>query len=383
MCQQGVCASTAWDATVVVGSNGAGAVALSEPSGTAVDRRGDVFIADTNHHRIVERDVSGAITIIAGTGASGASAVTAARRPRRRWPRQQDVAVDGLGNVYISDQGNQRIRRVDTAGIITTIAGTGPAGSFGDGGPAILADLHNPTAVAVDGRGDVFIADTGNDRVREIDASGTITTVAGQDGSLAAPNGVAVDGDDLVIADANHNQIDRLVSGTLTVIANASGAPGSSGDGGPALDATLSDPFGIAVAANGDIFVADRSNNRVRRISRTARSRPSSAPGCPRTAATAATRRRRRSSIPTTSPSMRPGGTSTSPTARTSACARSAPPGPSPRRSAPAFRWRRAMAARRRARSCPTPTAWASMARARCSSRTPARSACAAWTRSA
>ena len=139
VCQQGICTATAWDAVVLVG---AGAVALDGPSGTAVDRRGDVFVADADHHRVVELDVSGAITTIAGTGTGGFSGdggeVTAAQLAT-----PQDVAVDGR-NVYIVDEGNQRIRRIDAAGIITTIAGTGPSGSFGDNGPAYPGRARQP-----------------------------------------------------------------------------------------------------------------------------------------------------------------------------------------------------------------------------------------------
>lgn len=383
VCQQGVCRSTEWDAVVVIGSNGAGAVSLSSPSGTAVDRRGDLFIADADHHRIVELDVSGIVTTIAGTGVGGFSG-DGGEATAATLATPQDVAVDGLGNVYIADQGNQRIRRVDPAGIITTVAGTSLAGSFGDSGPAILAELDEPSAVAVDGRGDIFIADTANNRIREVDASGTITTVAGADGSLLQPNGLAVDDDgELIISDSGHNQIDCLdVVRQLTVIANGLGLAGFSGDGGPALDAELGNPFGVSIGSNGEIFVADRTNNRIRRIS--ADGTISTVAGTGNAAYLGDGGAATDAAIPirTTSRSTRP-GRSTSLTSRTNACASSPRPAPSRPRSAPGCQSRRATAARRPASDSPTRAASPSMARGRCSWPTRATAACGASTRPA
>ena len=127
-------------------------------------------------------DTSGTITTIAGSGPRGFSGdggpATAARLNS-----PADVAVDGSGNLYIADTGNDRIRKVDTSGTITTIAGSGASGFSGDGGPATAARLNSPADVAVDGSGNLYIADTGNDRIRKVDTSGTITTIAGSGAS--------------------------------------------------------------------------------------------------------------------------------------------------------------------------------------------------------
>jgi sugar lactone lactonase YvrE len=266
VCVQGVCTATTWDAVAALGSGGGSAVAIASPSGVAVDRRGDLFVADHDHERVLELDVSGVITVIAGTGVGGFSG-DGGQATAATLASPNGVAVDGLGNVYIADQGNNRVRRVDTSGVITTIAGTTVFGSFGDGGLATVAALGQPTAVAVDGLGDVFIADAGNNRIREVDTAGIISTVVGAIGELQDPNGVAVDRGTLVIADSGHNQIDRFDPATgLSVIAGT-GSAGFAGDGGPATQAVLGNPLGLAVTATGDVLVADRSNNVIRRIS--------------------------------------------------------------------------------------------------------------------
>ena len=161
------------------GDGGAATAAqLNNPRGVAVDGSGNVYIADLSNNRIRKVDGSGNISTIAGTGTQGYSgdggAATAARL---NWPQQ--VAVDGTGNVYIADTGNQRIRKVDGAGNISTFAGTGTEGYSGDGGAATAARLNSPQEVALDNAGNVYIADTGNDRIRKVDGSGNISTFAG------------------------------------------------------------------------------------------------------------------------------------------------------------------------------------------------------------
>ena len=156
---------------------------LRSPSGVAVDGAGNLFIADTDNHRIRKVDSAGVITTVAGTGkwgfsGDGGPAVNAMLGV------PEGVAVDGAGNLFIADRGNNRIRKVDASGTITTIAGSGETGFFGggfsgDGGPAVNAMLGVPEGVAVDGAGNLFIADKGNDRIRKVDAAGVITTVAG------------------------------------------------------------------------------------------------------------------------------------------------------------------------------------------------------------
>jgi sugar lactone lactonase YvrE len=198
------------------------------------------------------------------------------------------VAVDRAGNLYIADSGNHVIRRVEaTTGIITTIAGLGSAGYFGDGGLATLAALNDPRRVIVDARGNVFVADIGNARVRRIDvATGIITTVAGGGASAAegatgigsnfiAITGIAFDSaGDLFVVEVGRSRIRRILRGydgitggeeEIVITIAGTGVPGFSGDGGPALNAQFS-LEDIAFDSLGNLFVADRLNNRVRRI---------------------------------------------------------------------------------------------------------------------
>lgn len=262
------------------------AALLRDPVGIAVDGAGNLFIVDFSNNRIRKVDTGGTITTIAGTGSSGFSGdggpATAAQLSL-----PFGVAVDGAGNVFIADGGNRRIRRVDAvSGIITSVAGSGsncfPSTSpCGDGGPSALAQLGSPNGVAVDAAGNIFIADAGVHRIRRVDAvSGTMTTVAGTgvfgfngDGApatsiqLGSPNGVAVDGaGNLYIADTFNQRVAKVdPAGSLTTVAGT-GVSGFSGDGGPATAAMLSLPFAVHVDGAGTVFVADTANNRVRRV---------------------------------------------------------------------------------------------------------------------
>src|SRR5439155_767185 len=191
------------------------------------------------------------------------------------------VAVDATGNVFIADADNHRIRRVAAGtGIITTVAGTGVAGFSGDEGPATGSLLNFPYYAAVDAVGNLFIADQGNFRIRRVEAgTGLITTVAGTgipgfsgDGGpaisaqLSVPYGVAVDAvGNLFIADQGNFRIRRVAAGIITAVAGT-GIPGFSGDGGAATSAQLSVVYGVATDGAGDLFIADTSNNRVRAV---------------------------------------------------------------------------------------------------------------------
>ena len=201
---------------------------LFEPQGLAFDSQGTLFIADRSHHRVRRITSAGQITTVAGTGVIGASgdggpAVDATLN------RPSDVAVDNFGNLYIADTSNRRVRKMDLAGIITTVAGTGSFGSGGDGGPAVDAQLSDLEGVFLDGPGNLYIADTSNHRVRRVDPAGVITTVAG------------------------------------------TGTSGFSGDGGQATNAQLDSPSGVVIGRPGtpqvgDLFIADSGNHRVRRV---------------------------------------------------------------------------------------------------------------------
>ena len=193
------------------------------------------------------------------------------------------VAVDAAGNVFIADTFNERIRRVDAAtGIITTVAGNGTAGYGGDGSAATGANLNDPIGVAVDSVGNVFIADTFNQRIRRVDAAtGTMSTVAGSgtfgfggDGGLATnaslsrPTGAALDSaGNLFIADQSNQRVRRVdaATGIMTTVAG-DGTFGYTGDGGLATDACLKNPAGVALDSAGNLFIADQSNHRIRHV---------------------------------------------------------------------------------------------------------------------
>ena len=257
---------------------------LSEPHGVAVDAVGNVYVTDYWNHRVRKVDaVTGTISTIVGTGEWGYSGDGGpATQAQLRYP--SSVAVDGAGNLYIADSGNNRIRKVDVAtGTISTIAGTGEWGYSGDGGPAIEAQLRYPSAVAVDGAGNLYIADSGNNRIRKVDvATGTISTIAGTgewgysgdggpaiEAQLGYPSAVAVDGaGNLYISDFHNNRIRKVdvATGTISTIAGT-GEWGYSGDGGPATQARLGYPEGVAVDGDGNLYISDSRNNRIRKVS--------------------------------------------------------------------------------------------------------------------
>jgi sugar lactone lactonase YvrE len=261
---------------------------LYNATGVAVDSVGNLFIADTANNRIRKVDTSGIIITVAGNGFNGMSGDGGlATLAELNYPR--GVAVDSVGNLFIADGDNSRIRKVDTSGIITTVAGDGymhPNGDIGDSGPATLAQLNYPTGVAVDSIGNIFIADTNNNRIRKVDTSGIITTVAGSgpsayiggysgDGGsatlaqLSSPTGVAVDStSNLLIADRGSHRICKISNiGNIAAIAG-NGYEGFGGDGGPATSAQLDQPTGVAVDSKGNIYIADTNNNRIRKVSK-------------------------------------------------------------------------------------------------------------------
>ena len=263
------------------GGGDAEAELTAGPRGVAVDGSGNVYIVESS--RIRKVDSSGVISTFAGTGTSGFGGDGgAATSSLLSYPR--GVAVDGSGNVYIADWGNHRVRKVDSSGTVTTFAGTGARGFGGDGGAATSSMFRLPDGVAVDGSGNVYIADGYNGRVRKVDSSGTITTFAGSgtfphnsgfsgDGGSATssllryPQGVAVDGSgNVYIADTLNHRIRKVdSSGTITTFAGT-GTQGFGGDGGSATSSLLSYPRGVAVDGSGNVYIADRGNNRIRKV---------------------------------------------------------------------------------------------------------------------
>jgi uncharacterized protein (TIGR03437 family) len=260
------------------GYNGDGRAAntaeLSEPWRVVLDAAGNVYIADTGNARIRQVSLAGVISTVAGggQGSDGGQANGALLSNPR------GVAVDGTGAVYVTS--GHVVRKV-SGGIITTFAGVPGGGFAGDGGPAITARLNSPSAVAVDAAGNVYIADSGNHRIRKVSASGIISTVAGTvklgfngdnqpatAASLTDPEGVAVDAaGNLYIADTSNQRI-RKVSpqGIITTIAGT-GVQGFSGDGGPGPLAQLSHPTDVSVDNLGNVYVADSGNGRIRKLS--------------------------------------------------------------------------------------------------------------------
>jgi sugar lactone lactonase YvrE len=245
------------------------AALLKYPAGIAVDAQGNLFIADTQNHRIRKVDPAGIITTVAGVGTPGFSGDGQdATSAQLRYP--QDVAVDGAGNLFIADAANASIRKVTPSGVIGTIAGIGSqARDFagGDGGPAIFAQLRYPTSVAVDAEGNVFFAEFYLGRIRKVTPGGIITTVV-LDTELGNPWGVSVDGaGNLLIADSGNNRIRKMThDGIITTVAGV-GTPGFSGDFGPAAAAQLDWPTSVVSGLDGNLFIADSVNHRIRKVS--------------------------------------------------------------------------------------------------------------------
>jgi sugar lactone lactonase YvrE len=266
----------------IAGFSGDGVPALESslnfPAGLAFDK-GNLYVADRNNHRIRKIDLKGIISTVAGTGIpeccnDNGLAVEA----HLHFP--SDIDVDTEGNLYISDRSNNRIRKVNPDGIITTIAGLGKPGYGGDFGPADKALLKYPFGISHDNKGNFYIADRGNNRVRKIDQRGIITTIAGDgthsfggdygpanQSSLAFPTDVIVDSLGMVyIADRNNNRvrkIDRL--GVITTLMGLSQTE-FNGDNEIAAETTLHLPFALALNGEDRLLVVDRNHFRVREV---------------------------------------------------------------------------------------------------------------------
>ncbi len=257
----------------IIGSaNGTGSAAsFYSPAGVAVDGRGNLYIADQFNNKIRKITAAGVVTTLAGSGsegkADGKGAAASFRYPK-------GVAVDGRGNVYVADGFNNLIRKITAAGVVTTLAGSGSAGSADGTGSA--ASFRSPSGVAVDSSGNVFVADTYNHKIRKITPGGVVTTLAGSgsfgvsnaDGtgsaaSFAYPTGVAVDGSgNVYVADqGNHNIRIITAAGVVTTIAGSSSQGNANGTG---ANARFASPTGVAVDGIGNVYVADTFNNTIR-----------------------------------------------------------------------------------------------------------------------
>jgi hypothetical protein len=279
-----------YEASGETGDGGpATAASLTEPAGLAVDKAGDVFIADTEDNVVREVTPSGTIVRVAGTGQEGYTG-DGGPATKAELNSPQSVAVNAKGDLFIADTANNVIREVTPRGRISTFAGKGRAGYAGDNGAATYAKLTLPTGVAVDAVGNVYIADTGNNVIRRVSTSGVITTVAGNyaadwasggtggfsgDGGpatsaqLNAPEGVAVDrAGDLFIADTFNDAVREVTpDGTITTLVNTAAKPGKTGVPGPANAAELNSPYAVTVDnSTGNVYIADTSNNAIREV---------------------------------------------------------------------------------------------------------------------
>jgi len=267
----GIITTVAGGGNRTTGTDGGPATDASlNPSAVTVDSAGNLFVAENGNNRILKVDAAGIITTVAGNGAAFFSGdggpATAANLNA-----PSAIAVDSAGNLFIADNGNNRIRRVDSSGIITTVAGDGTKGFDGDGGPATAASFFNITGIALDTSGNIFVVDSDKNRIRKINNSGTITTVAGDgnfgtigaDGiatsvSLSGPQSIFVDGaGNILFSESGRIRKVDTFGNITTVAGGGSGPYGASGDGMLAIDIKLSSTGGVAVDPSGNIYLSD------------------------------------------------------------------------------------------------------------------------------
>jgi uncharacterized protein (TIGR03437 family) len=257
----------------------ASAATLNSPMGVALDSAGDVLIADTGNNRVRQVTTDGLIHNLVGTGASGLGA-EGLPPAQTQLDGPRGVCTGRGGTLFVVDTLNNRVLQAAPQALVVTAAGNGAPGDAGDGGPARLAQLNQPSACALDSAGDLFIADTLNHSIRKVDPSGTISTVAGTGAAgfsgdqgpataatISAPAGVVVDDNgDIFIADTGNNRIRQVTPDGLIHTIAGQNAASFSGDGGPAASAQINAPGGLLLDGAGDLYFADTGNNRVRRL---------------------------------------------------------------------------------------------------------------------
>lgn len=252
-------------------TNGSSATAqFNAPNGVAADYEGNLYVADTTNHRIRKVAPDGTVSTLAGSGTAGAANGTGTAA---QFNNPTDVAIGPMGNIYVADSSNHRIRKITPAGVVTTFAGSGTAGTT-NGSPT-SARFNTPRSVAADASGNVYVADTGNHRLRKISPEGVVATFAGSgtvgttegaptSARFSSPDGIALDKDGTAyVADRGNNRIRKVTSsGTVSTLAGS--AVGSANGTGTA--AQFSAPRGVAVDAEKNVYVADTGNNRIRKI---------------------------------------------------------------------------------------------------------------------
>ena len=264
--------STVAGSTTAGSANGVGAAAsFNFPYGVASDAAGTIYVADAFNHQIRKITSDGTVTVLAGDGNDG-NVDGPAGSARFSYPF--GLAVDGAGNVYVADWGNHSIRKIAPDGSVSTLAGSGSSGNSDGTGNG--ASFSGPFGVAVDTAGVVYVADTNNNLIRKISSTGTVTTLAGsgtqgadngngQAATFRTPQNLTVDASGTVyVADTGNHQIRRIsAAGVVSTVAGS----GEAGNGnGASASASFNGPAGIAVAADGTLYVADSENHLIRRV---------------------------------------------------------------------------------------------------------------------